>query len=217
MLDGVFINLSRSDARRAQMEVQLADCHSSDFIKRFAATDGSVEGPFENSALNGAWACRRSHENVINFASNLSATVVLEDDVELSGSFSTFINEAVVSSFVESNENCDILFLECCPYSAQVPFLLSLAEKQMSGRTREDLLEGDRYIPFGLNIVDAKGIYAYSTASYIVTPKGKRHFGDCFRIIQARQRQSTCCIETGLRLGLSRPRSRFPFWLPHAL
>jgi hypothetical protein len=173
-LDGYYINLSSSRDRFKCMEAQLSALGYQDCITRFPAIDGVTQGPFDNAGTNGVWACRRSHEEAIFQSPPLSATLILEDDVEISRQFPTVFNESLIGAFVNGNPDADVLFFDCCPFNHQAPFLLSLAEQQMRGRCAPEGEEADRHRISGVNLLDAKGIYAYCAASYLVTPKGKQ-------------------------------------------
>lgn len=173
-LDGYFINLDRSADRRRSLETQLASLGCDGRITRFPAIDGAAHGPFDNAAMNGIWACRQSHEDVIRISNDETATVVLEDDVEISREFPSVVNEHVLGQFVGAYPQCDLLFLDCCPFYAQVPLLLAQAELRMRGRAMSKSGGAERHGFSGVSVLDAKGTYAYCTASYVVTPKGKQ-------------------------------------------
>jgi GR25 family glycosyltransferase involved in LPS biosynthesis len=172
-LDGYFINLDRSADRCASMQQQLDELGFGHYIKRFAAIDGRALGPFATTGANGVWACRRSHEEVIRQASDTSATIVFEDDVEISRYFSSSIHEGSVAQLVERAPQLDVIFLVCCAFFQQIPLLLATAEQQFRRRAGTDLTDADRHAPHGIALLDAKSVYAYCAAAYIVTPKGK--------------------------------------------
>lgn len=173
LLKGVFINLDRSRERRTYMERQLHDLGCGDWVARFPAVDGSTSGPFDNAAENGIWACRQSHARAISDSDDASALLVMEDDVEISRHFPAVVNQHVVSEFIRTYPNCDVLFLDCVSFQAQTPFLLHLSELQMKNRLRNDCPSSERHSFQSVNIIDARGVYAYCAGSYIVTPKGK--------------------------------------------
>ncbi|KDR25114.1 hypothetical protein [Caballeronia zhejiangensis] len=179
-LEGVYINLERSKERRHSIERQLHDLGCEDWIKRFAAVDGSTRGPFVGVVENSVWACRQSHTEAIADSDDSSALLILEDDVEISRSFSKIANPATLSEFIARHPTCDILFLDCCSFYAQAPFLLSLSEIQMKNRMRGDASEEDRHALSGVSIIDARGIFAYCSACYVVTPKGKQTLRQLF-------------------------------------
>jgi hypothetical protein len=156
------------------METQLARFGYQDRIVRFAAVNGIEEGPFDNAGKNGIWACRQSHEQVIANAAADTATVVLEDDVELSALFPTLINEQVLSTYLGNNSELDLLILDCCPMANSVARMLLEAERRMKGRADPQLHGDDRYHFDNVSLLDARDAYGFCSAAYIVTPKGKR-------------------------------------------
>ncbi|MDR5771132.1 MULTISPECIES: glycosyltransferase family 25 protein [unclassified Caballeronia] len=174
MLEGRFINLERSQERRQSIEAQLKQLGCADWITRFPAIDGRANGPFDNAAENSVWACRQSHTEAILNSEDDSAVLILEDDVELSRYFPSILNEATLNGFVDSFPNCDVLFLDCVAFRAQTPYLLSLAEGRLKNRLRSDALEVERHALSTVSIIDARGVFAYCAASYVVTPKGKK-------------------------------------------
>jgi GR25 family glycosyltransferase involved in LPS biosynthesis len=172
--DGYFINLDRSQDRRKSMETQLARLGYQDRIVRFPAVNGFEQGPFDNAGENGIWACRQSHERVILNAPADTATVVLEDDVELSSLFPTIVNEQTLAAHVGSNPDLDMMILDCCPLLDRVPLLLLEAEKRMKRRADPQAHGDDRYWFDNVSLLDATQTYGFCSAAYIVTPKGKR-------------------------------------------
>lgn len=112
------INLSASHDRRVNIEAQLAEIGYQDHISRFPEIDGATSGPFDNIGKNGVWACRRSHEEVISRALEESATVVFEDDVQISRHFPDVVNESLMGQFVQNSPETDMLIFYCCPFYA---------------------------------------------------------------------------------------------------
>ncbi|SAL82046.1 Glycosyltransferase family 25 (LPS biosynthesis protein) [Caballeronia arvi] len=183
-VDGYFINLDRSEDRRASMNRQLEDLGCGHFIRRFPAVNGALEGPFDNTGQNGVWACRRSHEQVILQADEASATVILEDDVDISRHFPDIINEGVISNIIDSTPELDIFFLDCSPFFDQIPLLIRTTERYMRNRKIADAAEPDRHQLDGIGFPDARTIYAFCAAGYVVTPKGKASLRRLFEATQ---------------------------------
>jgi GR25 family glycosyltransferase involved in LPS biosynthesis len=170
-IDGYFINLERSHERFSFLSKQIADRGLADVIKRFPAVDGRNEGPFDNVGDNTVWACRRSHEKIILEGDPDSATVIIEDDVELSDHLPNIINRPTMQHIVETYPHLDMFFLDCCPFYDYVPLLLRQAESNMA---RVDTEHGARHHEVtGLGFFNAQNIYAFCTAGYVVLPKGK--------------------------------------------
>ena len=172
-IDGYFINLERSGDRLESMTRQLDELGCSHFIQRFPAVDGALEGPYDNTGQNGVWACRRSHENVILQSDAESATVILEDDVEISYYFPRVVNEGVVAEIIRNSPKLDMFFLDCSPFFDQFPLLIRAAERNMQNRANEDASGADRHQVNGIAFPDARSVYAFCAAAYVVTPKGK--------------------------------------------
>ncbi|SAL09638.1 Glycosyltransferase family 25 (LPS biosynthesis protein) [Caballeronia arvi] len=174
-LNGFYINLDRSAERRQFLNDQLHTLGLESRIQRFAAVDGAT-GPFDTRLANAIWACRRSHECVIAQPDADTATIVLEDDCELSTHFPKILTEDTVRWFVESEPTVDIVWLDCAAYWSKAPLLLDWMERVMSppesGLVRPHLQT--------LGIVDARGCYSYAAAAYIVTPAGKRTLARLF-------------------------------------
>ncbi|WP_244818077.1 hypothetical protein [Caballeronia sp. Lep1P3] len=179
-IQGFYINLLASSDRRAQMQTQLAELGLGERVRRFPAVDGRAQGPFDDVGRNTVWACRRSHENVVLQSDAESATIVFEDDVEISRDFATVIHEHSMDAFVRSSPNCDVLFLDCCPFYNKAPFLLSLCEQQMPKRAVPAVEGAERHALTTVSLVDARSTYAYCAAAYIVTPRGKKTLGRLF-------------------------------------
>ena len=182
--DGYFINLDRSQDRRESMEAQLARFGYQDRIVRFPAVDGLEHGPFDNAGNNGIWACRQSHERAILNAPADTATVVLEDDVELSSLFPAIVNDRVLAAHIGNNPELDLMILDCCPVYDRAPTLLLEAEKRMKRRADPRLHDDDRYWFDNVTLCNAKETYEFCSAAYIVTPKGKRTLRTLFSLMQ---------------------------------
>lgn len=172
MLDGFYINLARSSQRRKNMEEQLARLGLDVWIKRFEATDGRLHKRFDDDNLNTVWACRQSHEAAILQSSTSSATLVLEDDAEFSHSFPEWISN--LNTYMHSNPQWDILFLDCIPFAPTIPALLAECESLMPQRTTQAQTEENRHVVSRMVVKDAFALYGACTVAYIVSPAGKQ-------------------------------------------
>jgi GR25 family glycosyltransferase involved in LPS biosynthesis len=172
-LDGYFINLDRSADRRLALSKQLAAVGMEDIIKRFPAIDGATEGPFDGKGDNGVWACRMSHEKIILQSDPESATIILEDDVDLSECLPHVVNEEKVTGIIESYPGLDMFFLDCLPTSDQIPALLHTVERNMRNRVGDGEAH-ERHQVTAVDFPDAKPIYEHCAAAYVVLPKGKQ-------------------------------------------
>jgi GR25 family glycosyltransferase involved in LPS biosynthesis len=173
-LDGYYINLDRSVERRQLFEEQLDSLDLAEWIRRFPAVDGQVAGPYEAKLDNNVWACRRSHELIIQQADPETVTAIFEDDAEISRYFSSTITESNMQSFIERTPTADIVFLDCAMYWLKAPLLLAAAERHLNINDVELNGDGGSRQFSGVDILDTKGIYAYCAAAYLVTPRGKR-------------------------------------------
>ncbi|WP_323118108.1 glycosyltransferase family 25 protein [Burkholderia alba] len=183
-LDGCYINLDRSHDRRRLMDAQLSGLGLAGLIRRLPAIDGLTGGPFDSRVKNGTWGCRRSHETAIGDAPPDSATVVLEDDVEISPHFPSIIQPDTIGHFVTHSPDVDIAFLDCCIYWNSAPVLLAKTESRMAHRAAADLDGHDRHQLVTVDVIDARDVYAYCAAAYLVTPAGKQTLRKLFAAAQ---------------------------------
>lgn len=162
-MNGCFINLQASSARRAAMEAQLRALGLGG-IARFEAT-GIEDLPPGGGAMavsRREHACFRSHAAAIESAPGDGFFLVLEDDAELSRAAPALLGDAAALARLAPY---DLVFLECLPY-ASAPALLALwqsLKKHMPQRTLG-----------GIEILDARGLYNWGAAAYLVTPRGRR-------------------------------------------
>jgi GR25 family glycosyltransferase involved in LPS biosynthesis len=173
-LDGYFINLDRSEDRRAFMERQLAVAGCDSFIKRFSAIDGATLGQFDHPYENGIRACRASHAKIICESDPRSTTVILEDDAELSTRFPQLVNPHTLEVIERSNPDMDVLFLECYPEASRLAELLLATELRFRNRAQAGQAENERHPMSFMTLLDAAGVYNACAMAYVVTPKGKR-------------------------------------------
>ncbi|KXU85515.1 hypothetical protein CI15_20350 [Paraburkholderia monticola] len=192
-IDGYYINLDRSIDRRQLFDLQLDQLGLTSWIQRFTAVDGKAVGPSEEQLKNNVWACRKSHELIIRHADPDSATIIFEDDVEIFRDFSSTITKENLQGLVEQAPTTDIVFLDCAMYWLKAPLLLASAERHL--KRRIDSLDGDdddRHFS-GVDIIDAKGTYAYCSAAYVVTPHGK---STLLRLIDSVREEEFVAIDT---------------------
>ncbi|GJH25438.1 hypothetical protein [Caballeronia novacaledonica] len=155
------------------MQSQLEEIGLAQYFQRFRAVDGACDGPFDTVGQNGVWACRRSHERIILESDQDAATIILEDDVELSRYLPHVINEGVIENIIATHPGIDMFFLDCAPFQDAVPQLMRAAEANMPGRKQEDSNGADRHEMVGVAFPNAHAVYAFCSAAYVVTPKGK--------------------------------------------
>ncbi|ABB06586.1 hypothetical protein [Burkholderia lata] len=174
-LDGYYINLDRSVARRIRIEKQIHALGLESMIRRFAAVDGGTAGPFDAALKNRTWACRQSHEKIIDGGDAKSTTIILEDDIEISQAFSDIVTDEVMRKFTDDEPTVDIVFLECGFQWRFLPLLLAKADSRMTWRlSPSGNDDSGGYNLSTVDLLDAKGIYSWSSAAYIVTPVGKQ-------------------------------------------
>jgi len=184
-LDGHYINLDRSVARRTHIEKQIRALGIESMIRRFAAVDGETVGPFDTALNNRTWACRQSHEKIIDGGDAESSTIILEDDVEISQAFPDIVTDEAMQKFMEDEPTTDIVFLECGFTWRSLPLLLAKADSRMTWRSSPSGKDDSgRYNLSSVDILDARGIYAWSAAAYIVTPAGKRTLRGLFSTLR---------------------------------
>ncbi|SAK84304.1 hypothetical protein AWB80_05618 [Caballeronia pedi] len=102
-----------------------------------------------------------------------AATIILEDDVELSRYLPEVVNEGMIEHIIGNHPGIDMFFLDCAPFYDQVPQLIRAAERGLSNRAKADSNSADRHAVTGLSFPNAQTIYAFCAAAYVVTPKGK--------------------------------------------
>lgn len=174
-LNGFYINLDRSVERRDFLNDQLHALGLQSRIQRFAAVNGAT-GPFDTPRQNGVWACRQSHETLIAQADEDTATIVLEDDVELSSHFPRLLTDDTMRWLVETDPTVDMVWLDCATYWDKAPLLLDAMERVM-GHTETGLIRNQLSTVY---MAEAQDCYSYASAAYIVTPAGKRTLARLF-------------------------------------
>jgi GR25 family glycosyltransferase involved in LPS biosynthesis len=179
-LDGYYINLDRSPERRSSMDIQLRDFGLANLVSRFVALDGHSEGPFRSKLENAIHACRQSHELVLSQSTPHAATLILEDDVEISSTLANVIHNGEIRRHLENTPAIDILFLDCAPMWAATPKLILLAERAKTSDAQSDDLIPNLSEPRTIFMIDSKDVYAHCAAAYVVTPQGKKKLENLF-------------------------------------
>lgn len=174
-MNGCFINLQRSSARREAMQAQLQalGLHG---VTRLAAVDAAdLHGAQAPHTVHGSrisageHACFLSHLAALEQGLPGSFHLVLEDDALLSPALPQLLRQAEALARLEA---FDLVFLECMPYTsapALLPLWRSLRQHlppAAAGAPREALA--------GIEILEAKGLYNWGAVAYLATPRGLR-------------------------------------------
>jgi len=160
-MNGCFINLPASSARREAMAAQLQALGLGG-IARFEAIgiEGLPHGAARVSPRE--HACFRSHAAAIESAPGDGFFLVLEDDAQLSRAAPALLGDEAALARLAGYE---LVFLECLPY-ASAPALLALWQSR-----KKHMPQG---VLGGIEILDARGLYNWGAAAYLVTPRGRR-------------------------------------------
>ncbi|MFM9926191.1 hypothetical protein VLK31_24605 [Variovorax sp. H27-G14] len=170
-MNGCFINLQGSTARRDAMQVQLLALGLPG-IARLEATDTC--GLPASAALPDApispreHACFVSHTRAIEGAPPGAFFLVLEDDALLSRALPPLLHQPEALTQLEG---FDMVFLECLP-DTSAPSLLMLWQSLRKHLPRDAGAPRDAID--GIEILDARGLYNWGAVAYLVTPKGLR-------------------------------------------
>ena len=160
---GYYINLDRSQQRRASIESELRAAGIMSSYRRFPAVDGSLLAPVEG--LTGAeFGCIRSHSEVIlKLRPDTGFVHVLEDDAILARCF-----VAVLAPFIKAGtfDEYDLIFTDVFPWD---PSALTL-RKLKSGYDAAVTDGGTRF-----NLIDLHGFNFGGTNSYLVNTKRLRN------------------------------------------
>ncbi len=166
-MNGCFINLQESTARREAMEAQLRTLGLHGTIARFEAI--GIEGlPSAGGASRREHACFLSHAAAIASAPADGFFLVLEDDAQLSRALPALLRD---DEALARLADCDLVFLECLP-CASAPALLRLWQSMQKHLPRDPLAPRDAI--GGIDILDAAGLYNWGAVAYLVTPRGRR-------------------------------------------
>ncbi len=158
-LIGHFINLNRSEDRRAAMQKQLIELKLTQLIHRFPAIEVERElGKLTRSETG----CLLSHQKVLLERPTSDWQLVLEDDVIISAFLLKWLNALILNA--ETNQ-LDIVFLGQTILYNDVRthgMMISLIEKHQI----------DHQSSFRL--ADAKGFYRYGAFAYLVSAAGRK-------------------------------------------
>lgn len=170
-MNGCFINLQDSTARRATMESQLRTLGLTG-IARFEAIDTRglpASAALPDAAVSpGEHACFASHVRAIESAPPGSFFLVLEDDALLSRALPSLLDQ---EEALAQLEGFDLVFLECLP-SIAAPGLLALWQALRKHGPHDAAAPRDAI--GGIEVLDARGLYNWGAVAYLVTPKGLR-------------------------------------------
>ena len=167
-MNGCFINLQRSSARREAMQAQLRELGLTG-IRRLEAIDAAGLPPAAAGAAvsAGEQACFLSHLAALEAAAPGGFDLVLEDDALLSRALPALLRSDALARL----EPFDLVFLECLPYTS-APALLALW--QSLKRHLPTDAGAPREAAAGVEILDARGLYNWGAVAYLATPRGLR-------------------------------------------
>jgi GR25 family glycosyltransferase involved in LPS biosynthesis len=107
---GVYINLDRSNERRAQMEAQIAALGLSETYARLPAVEGATLDAPLSKVKPGELGCFLSHRRALELARSTGKPVhVLEDDTILSADMRSVIEDAISDGLLD---RVDLLYLD---------------------------------------------------------------------------------------------------------
>lgn len=172
---GVYINLDRSTDRRDFMERQIKSL-GLDWVKRFPAVDGSrLDLPGDALARN-VQGCFLSHLRLLEQSSDDAYIFVFEDDAEISFDLSPLLTVENLMQFGDR----DVIFLGCqviCE-TAQLRACWDSLVVNLRDPAEANDLRAERRLS-GVSSYAARDMYAFGTAAYVVSPRGR------LRLIQA--------------------------------
>lgn len=164
---GRYINLDRSEVRRATVEAQLERFALKDRYRRFAAIDGTVRPPV-GGLKPGEVGCFLSHYEVLReHAGDGRHVHVVEDDVVFGPQTAMIIDMVVDQQLAE----VDVLYTDVSPNFNQVLFLSMLENLRATGMTdpvQRTVFNG-RPFPLNIAFLDLGGQAFTSSNAYIVS------------------------------------------------
>jgi GR25 family glycosyltransferase involved in LPS biosynthesis len=164
-LAGRYINLDRTPDRAAYMEAQFERLGLVG-IQRVRAADAlQIQVPDGIPLLPGEYACMLSHLAAIESGPADAALLVLEDDMELCGQIADLVGRLASGPL----SGYDVVFLECQP---QISLSHASALWNIASHLIVKDANGNRGAA-GIELVDARPVYKWSTAAYLVSPVGR--------------------------------------------
>lgn len=154
-ISGLFINLDRSEDRRARMEQSLAT-HGLDKVGRFSARVGDDR---KRGISRNELGCFLSHQAIVESIGDDRHFLIMEDDIQFPAAFSDYVGPALATC---EEEDWDILFLTQMIAFTNVGAVYTLL------RQRRQV--GDIRSPAFTNFAthDCKNLYASCAAAYVV-------------------------------------------------
>ncbi|MDP9876885.1 GR25 family glycosyltransferase involved in LPS biosynthesis [Variovorax boronicumulans] len=168
-MQGCYINLERSNERRAAMDAQLQRLGLAN-VRRHTAIDAQALAPGNTAITPGERACFLSHTEALARANPDEALLVLEDDAQLSEALPAVLRSGALAQL--EAEGCDIAFLECQPVTS-TQHLLALWHS-LQRRLPPQGSGAPRHALTGIDFLDARTLYNWGAVAYVVTPKGLR-------------------------------------------
>lgn len=157
---GHFINLERSEDRRASIEAELARAGIGERYQRFKAVDGRWAA-FQRSSdlMPGALGCLLSHAAVMSLPHRRDRYLhVIEDDATLSRHFVPVMERLITSGALEP---FDIVFTDVAPYPND-PSAIDRLMKAYAAATADAEMR--------FELIDLKQFEFVGTTSYFVNP-----------------------------------------------
>lgn len=168
---GYFINLERSQDRRASIEAALVRAGIADRYRRFQAVDGLLAGSQKaENMLPGAFGCLLSHTSLMSLLHPRDRFLhVLEDDATLSRFFVPVMQDLFASGELRG---FDLIFTDVAPYPNDAPALDALKKAY-------DTATAGAGLRFAL--LDLKRLQFVGTTSYFVNPDSLDKIGTILR------------------------------------
>ena len=160
---GVWINLDASVQRRSRMQAQL-DRLGLAGLQRLQAVDGQgLALPPGCGITPGELGCLLSHLQALQALPADRASLILEDDVELSADLPALLQ----APLPDSARDLDLVLLDCQPAcnSHVLAQLWHLASPHWLDRDARSLRS--------MTLVDAAPVFRWGTPAYLVTPRGR--------------------------------------------
>lgn len=154
-ISGLFINLDRSEDRRARMEEALAT-HGLDKVGRFSARVGDDR---KRGISRNELGCFLSHQAIIEAIGDDRHFLIMEDDIQFPAAFSDYVGPALANC---EEEEWDILFLtQMIAFTNVGSIYALLRQRRQAGDIRSPAFTN-------FSTFDCKNIYASCAAAYVV-------------------------------------------------